>query len=267
PRPGPQPDPMPMLRAAGEAFARAGRSHGDDFRAALVQAIDDDVLSKTSYKANWLEDLFAQLKAWCEVGDPELAFEHAKLEKLHRQALAKGTKKAGAGRTPDSPLCDAVEDYAAALAKVAECREAAKTELLHRLRDDARRRLARQKQLLRVQTYDDLIDRVADALDSPHADALVARLRAQYRVALVDEFQDTDPRQWRIFHRTFGAASPEPALFLVGDPKQAIYRFRGGDVETYLDAVATAQEAPPLAHNFRSRPCVLQGIEALYAQA
>src|SRR5690606_24306912 len=148
------------------------------------------------------------------------------------------TSKAGAGRTPDSPLCDAVEDYAAALAKVAEYREAAKTGLLHRLRDDARRRLARQKQQLRVRTYDDLIDHVADALDGPRAEALVARMRAQYRVALVDEFQDTDPRQWRIFERVFGADSGDPALFVIGDPKQAIYGFRGGDVETYLDARA-----------------------------
>src|SRR5690606_37070170 len=139
--------------------------------------------------------------------------------------------------------------------------------LLHRLRDDARRRLHRHKQQARVQTFDDLIDRVADALEGEQGGALAARLRAQYRIALVDEFQDTDPRQWQIFSRVFGAGSPEPALFLIGDPKQAIYGFRGGDVETYLAACATAEKAPPLAHNFRSRPSVLESIQALYAQA
>src|SRR5690606_12519510 len=94
-----------------------------------------------------------------------------------------------------------------------------------------------------------------------------ARLRAQYRVALVDEFQDTDPRQWRIFERVFGADSGEPALFVIGDPKQAIYGFRGGDVETYLAARAVAEQAPPLSRNFRSRPSVLAAVDALYAQA
>src|SRR5690606_30304881 len=120
---------------------------------------------------------------------------------------------------------------------------------------------------LRLQTYDDLIDGVAGALDSDRGDALARNLRAQYAVALVDEFQDTDPRQWKIFDRVFGSGSDAPALFLVGDPKQAIYGFRGGDVHTYLAARATANEAPPLAHNFRSRPSVLAAIEALYAQA
>src|SRR5690606_15543400 len=62
-----------------------------------------------------------------------------------------------------------------------------------------------------------------------------------------------------------GAA--DPALFLIGDPKQAIYGFRGGDVHTYLAARATAEQAPPLGHNFRSRPSVLAAIDALYAQA
>src|SRR5690606_37296498 len=156
-----------------------------------------------------------------ERGDASARFHHDKLEQLHRDTLLKRTSKAGAGRTPDSPLCDAVEAYAAALATVERLREARQVALLHRLRDDARRRLHRHKQQARVQTFDDLIDRVADALEGEQGGALAARLRAQYRIALVDEFQDTDPRQWQIFIRVFGAGSPEPALFLIGDPKQA----------------------------------------------
>ena len=128
------------------------------------------------------------------------------------------------------------------------------------------------KRQRRLYTYDDLIDGVADALAGAHGTALARNLRAQYSVALVDEFQDTDARQWQIFDRVFGSGSNKldgsgPALFLVGDPKQAIYGFRGGDVHTYLAARATADEAPPLLHNFRSRPSVLAAIEALYAQA
>ncbi|MCP5972876.1 UvrD-helicase domain-containing protein, partial [Klebsiella pneumoniae] len=79
-------------------------------------------------------------------------------------------------------------------------------------------------------------------------------LRAQYAVALVDEFQDTDARQWRIFERVFGHAGGAPALFVIGDPKQAIYGFRGGDVHTYLAATRVAAAAPALDANFRSRP-------------
>ena len=261
------PDPGPMLRAAAQAFAEAARTHGDGFRDELLRAAEGKVLNAGSYKAEWIQDLFDQLARWCTRADAGTRFHHDKLGNLHRETLIKRTSKAGAGRTPDSPLCDAVEAYAQALAEADRLREGRKAALLHRLRDDARRRLARHKQVARVLTFDDQIDRVADALASPHGDALVERLRAQYRIALVDEFQDTDPRQWAIFDRVFGADSPEPALFLIGDPKQAIYGFRGGDVETYLAARATATMAPPLASNFRSRPSVLRGIEALYAQA
>lgn len=261
------PDPGPMLRAAAEQFAEAARTHGDGFRDELLRATESKVLKGGSYKAEWIHDLFDQLARWCTRADAGTRFHHAKLGNLHRETLLKGTSKAGTGHTPDSPLCDAVEAYTAALAEADRMREGRQTALLHRLREDARRRLHRHKRQAGVLTFDDQIDRVAEALDGEHGDALAARLRGQYRIALVDEFQDTDPRQWKIFNRVFGADSEDPALFLIGDPKQAIYGFRGGDVETYLAARQTAQEAPPLGHNFRSRPFVLQSIEALYAQA
>ncbi|MCR6664109.1 MAG: exodeoxyribonuclease V subunit beta [Luteimonas sp.] len=268
PAPAPSlPDPTPGLHAAGEALAAGVRAHGDDFRAALLAAVDGKVLHGGSYKREWIDALFDALDDWCAAGDPGLPFAHEKLPQLQRETLLLRTSKAGQGRTPDSPLCDAVAQHLAVWAQVEAWRESRRVALLHRLRDDARKRIALHKRQSRVQTYDDLIDRVADALDGPHADALAARLRAQYKVALVDEFQDTDPRQWRIFDRVFGAHGDAPALFVIGDPKQAIYGFRGGDVETYLDAKASADDAPPLSQNFRSRPSVLRAIEALYAQA
>ena len=260
-------DPTPQLHAAGDALADAFRAHGEDFRAALVDAIDAKVLHGGSYKVDWIQALFASLKNWCDAGNTAVPFEHAKLANLGRDTLLLRTSTKHPGRTPESPICDVVPPYLDALTALAEWQDARRVQLLHRLRDDARLRIARHKQRQRVQTYDDLIDRVADAVDGPHADALVAALRAQYRFALVDEFQDTDPRQWRIFERVFGAASGQPALFVIGDPKQAIYGFRGGDVETYLAAQAQAEPAPPLASNFRSRPSVLRAIAALYAQA
>jgi len=265
-------DPSPRLRRAGAALREAVIAQGDDFRAALLAAVEGKVLHGGSYRAEWIGALFDALRSWCDACDDAAPFSHAKLANLARDTLQARTSKSGAGRTPDSSICDAVPAYIDALDEVARFQDARRVELLHRLRGDARSRVARFKQQQRLQTYDDLIDRVADAVEGPQADALVAKLRAQYAVALVDEFQDTDARQWRIFDRTFGAASDRlhgqtPALFVIGDPKQAIYGFRGGDVETYLDARSTAQAAPPLASNFRSRPGVLRAIAALYAQA
>lgn len=263
------PDPLPALRAAAAALAAAFRDHGQDFRAALLAAVEGKVLNGQSYKAAWIEALFDALAAWCGRGDADEPFEDDRLERLLPESLAARTNKAHAGRTPDSPLCAAIAPYRAALAAAGAYREARRTRLLHRIRTEARERLALRKRERRVRSYDDLIDGLADALadDAPNADALARRLRAQYRVALVDEFQDTDPRQWRIFERVFGAGSDHPALFVVGDPKQAIYGFRGGDVETYLAARAQAQAAPALDRNFRSRPALLRAIAALYAEA
>lgn len=268
-------DPAPRLLASGEALAESFRAHGEDFRAAMVSAVENKVLSGTSYKAAWIAELFDALHDWCHAGARNVPFQHAKLANLKRDVLVDKTNKPRKGvawQTPDSPICDAIPAYLDALTAMAEWQDARRVELLHRLREDARQRVARAKRQQRVQTYDDLIDRVADAIDGPHAAELVQRLRAQYEVALVDEFQDTDARQWRIFDHVFGAASAAvhgqpPALFVIGDPKQAIYGFRGGDVETYLAARGTAHEAPPLSQNFRSRPSVLRAVSALYAQA
>jgi exodeoxyribonuclease V beta subunit len=83
-------------------------------------------------------------------------------------------------------------------------------------------------------TYDSMIENVCLALrEGPER---VALLRREYRYCLVDEFQDTDPLQWEIFRRAFLESGGTNPLYLIGDPKQAIYRFRGGDVYTYMEA-------------------------------
>ena len=260
-------EPPSGFRDAATALSLAFRNHGDGFRAALLAAIAGKVLHAASYKAEWIEALFAELGAWREAGDLDTPFEHPKLVNLRRETLLDKTNKAGIGRTPDSPFCDAVETYLEALAALAEWKTRRRVALLHRIRADARSRLAMLKRQRRIQTYDDMIDGVADAFSGDHGDALANALRGQYAVALVDEFQDTDARQWAIFDRVFGSGSPGPALFLIGDPKQAIYGFRGGDVHAYLAAADKAENAPSLSHNFRSRPSLLKAIGVLYANA
>ncbi|HSR64468.1 MAG TPA: 3'-5' exonuclease, partial [Xanthomonadaceae bacterium] len=191
------------------------------------------------------------------------------LDKLLPERLRAFCKDGLGDHAPRSRVFDALAAWLAAAGAHGHWRDARAIALLHRVRGEARARLAELKRVRRLQTFDDLIDGVADALDGAHGDALAAALRAQYRFALVDEFQDTDPRQWAIFRRVFGLAQADapPALFLVGDPKQAIYRFRGGDVHTYLGAEAVAERAPALDRNFRSRPGVLRAIATLYGNA
>ena len=96
----------------------------------------------------------------------------------------------------------------------------------------------RYKQERGLQSYDDLLTQVHAAIfQSENGPELVETLRRQYRVAIVDEFQDTDPVQWQIFERIFlQAPGKQHALIIVGDPKQAIYSFRSADVNAYLQA-------------------------------
>jgi hypothetical protein len=252
---------------AQAALQQAWNAHGEDFLDALAAAIDADVMNRNSYRQAWLADLRQWLQAFAH--DPWLAgAPHPKLEKLTATALATGTKKGNADRTPASaPMSQAVSHYLDALLALDGLLVRRRGNLLHRLRDEARTRLSLLKRQRRVQTYDDLIDGVADALAHDEAGTLVRQLRSQYAVALVDEFQDTDARQWAIFDAVFGSGSAQPALFVIGDPKQAIYGFRGGDVHTYLAAAKVAASAPALSHNFRSRPAVLRAVAALYANA
>ena len=92
----------------------------------------------------------------------------------------------------------------------------------------------------------------------------LSTLRHRYRIALIDEFQDTDPIQWRVM-RTIFAESPEHLLLIVGDPKQAIYGFRGGDLDTYLAARQQVQRRDVLVENFRTSAPLMKGLNTLMA--
>ncbi len=259
-------DPRALRDAVAQRLAEGVATHGETYRQQLRDALEEDILNKSSYKPDWIEPLFQHLLHWSRHPDATTEFDE-RLARLTLDALTDKTRKARAGSTPVSPLQPLIADYMQVLARCSEWRRQQSIVLLHQLRDEARQRLARHKQQYRVQTYDDLIDGVHAALAGEHGAQLAAQLRTQYRFALVDEFQDTDPRQWDIFRRVFAEPAESAALFLIGDPKQAIYGFRGGDVHTYLHARALAEQAPRLAHNFRSRPAVLRAIAALYANA
>ena len=256
------------LHDAVPQLQQAIASHGEEFRQALLAAVENKWLNGNSYKAGWINELFDQFRHWD--GEGPL---HEKAANLLPEKLLDRTSKAGAGKTPASPVQAPLAHWMQARQSLDNVLRAQSIGLLHTLREQARQRVQHLKSQRRLQTYDDLIEGVARALEGPRGDALVAQLRQQYAIALVDEFQDTDPRQWAIFRRVFGdseavqAAGKAPALFLIGDPKQAIYGFRGGDVHTYLEAKTRANVALMLDHNFRSRPCVLAAIDALYTHA
>ncbi|GAA3528972.1 RecBCD enzyme subunit RecB [Aeromicrobium flavum] len=132
-----------------------------------------------------------------------------------------------------------------------------------RFAEVVRRRLDQRKRELGLLDYDDLLRRLESVLEDPDSPARTL-MRARWRVVLVDEFQDTDPVQWNVLDRAFGGVA---TLVLIGDPKQAIYAFRGGDVHTYLRAAATATDRRTLPVNWRSDAPLVDALGATFAGA
>ncbi len=130
----------------------------------------------------------------------------------------------------------------------------------------AREALSQRKQEAKQQSYDDLISRLATALDGSSGHALANSVRKKFHVALIDESQDTDPLQWKIF-RTIFANSPTHRLYLIGDPKQAIYGFRGADVNTYLSAAEAATQKFSLDTNWRSETALVNAVNTIFESA
>jgi len=120
----------------------------------------------------------------------------------------------------------------------------------------------RRKQRRRIMSFDDLLSQLNDALEDPESPAR-ERMRARWSVVLVDEFQDTDPVQWSVLERAFGPGSPTHAIVLIGDPKQAIYAFRGGDIDSYLAAVAQTADRRTLGTNYRSDGPLVEALQVL----
>ena len=120
-----------------------------------------------------------------------------------------------------------------------------------------------RKASLAVQGFDDLLLNVRNALASNMGETLASALSERYPVALIDEFQDTDPIQYEIFSRIY--AQPSASLFLIGDPKQSIYSFRGADLHAYLAAAKdTDLNRHILDTNWRSDPSLIGAVNALY---
>lgn len=111
-------------------------------------------------------------------------------------------------------------------------------------------------------SFDELITRLNSSLKQSETKDLVNLLQDRFELALIDEFQDTDNDQWQIFSSLFG--TKKHSLYLIGDPKQAIYKFRGADIHTYFSARKKANNIYSLDKNYRSHPDLLSAVNNLF---
>ncbi|HEU5037959.1 MAG TPA: UvrD-helicase domain-containing protein [Nocardioides sp.] len=202
-----------------------------DSRARLVEDLDD-LVKET------VDDLYLRAFAFDEDGP---AFTHTEALAIARAAVG----------DPQARLEPAGEDRTTPAGRRVSFADAVRTEL------------DRRKRRLGILSYDDLLHQLADALRDEDG-AAAQRMRARWSIVLVDEFQDTDPVQWQVLDRAF---SGHATMVLIGDPKQAIYAFRGGDVTTYLQAAETATTKQTLSVNWRSDAPLLDSFQRLLAGA
>ncbi|HNC51845.1 MAG TPA: exodeoxyribonuclease V subunit beta [Accumulibacter sp.] len=249
------------------AFARARQLWGSDGAAPTATLLAGiGALNAITYHADAVHLAAAAWTRWLASGNPFPAPDAAasKAQLFSCEFMEHRKKK---GQTPPShPFFDAARDLLASHAAAERRLRTERLFLLRRMFDEAAAALRQQKRQQRVISFDDMLHNLAAALAASDLPWLAAALRSRFPVALIDEFQDTDPLQWAIFERIYGAAGSSAGgpLFLVGDPKQAIYSFRNADLHTYLTARRQADAPYTLRHNQRSTAALIEACNALF---
>ncbi|WP_432696778.1 exodeoxyribonuclease V subunit beta [Marinobacterium sp. YM272] len=250
-------------REALESAARAlWNSDNQAVESRLHEAVDRGALSKQVYKPDKLPEQLQAMLEWSrgEEGDRKLLdnFSSARLS-------AKTNKKFQPDGTPVHPAFDALTDLVEHLAAAPDLNPVRRHAALW-----VRERVEQNKRRVAKLGFDDLLTRLADALAQGEAGQRLARqIVQQYPVALIDEFQDTDPVQYQSFSSIYASEDPaRSALLMIGDPKQAIYAFRGADIHTYLRARRDcAGKLYTLGTNFRSSEAMVGAVNRLFEQA
>ena len=294
-------EPLDMPIAAREAawkavleeFERVWEEHREAF---LEEVRNGSWLNRGKYRAPRTESELVTITALIADPDPLLP-EPGLFGRYGATALADACKRGQV--LPENPLFAAFDRLEEASAELRAAFDGwlrrARREILDEAGESVRRRVLEDRRL----GYDDLLLELYRALRGEGGERLARRIRSEYPVALIDEFQDTDPVQAEVFLQIYGSAGGEGGgsargatddgaggesearlgsgagagragaggLFVVGDPKQSIYRFRGADVFAYLRARDAAHEHRSLDRNWRSMPALVEAVNAVFARS
>ncbi|WP_044871326.1 exodeoxyribonuclease V subunit beta [Pseudomonas sp. LFM046] len=212
-------------------------------------------------QARYFLPWFDKLRAWASGDDAALDLGGG-FTRLTPEGLAEAWK----GEPPKHPALEAMAILKDQLDNLPDPAEAA----LRHAAAWVRQRFDREKRQRAEMGFDDMLTRLDAALQSESGPRLAEVIRRQFPVALIDEFQDTDPLQYRIFDTLYEveANRDDCGLFMIGDPKQAIYSFRGADIHTYLRARrATLGRHYNLEKNFRSSQHMVDAVNNLFLRA
>ena len=233
-----------------------------ELREICLQGVASKTVDGRKMQARYFEPWFEKLSAWAADEDQEQLDLGTGFTRLTPDGMAEAWK----GVAPQHPGLDAMPGLKAALDALPSPDAAVLQHAAHwvsvRFEEEKRRRAE--------MGFDDMLLRLDSALQADGGDRLATLIREQFPVALIDEFQDTDPVQYRIFETIYRIEDncPDTGLFLIGDPKQAIYAFRGADIYTYLRArQATAGRLHTLDTNFRSSHAMVKAVNHVFERA
>ena len=189
---------------------------------------------------------------------------HGCLQKLSADYLSKKTNKGQ--KTPRHAIFDISQQMLERSASLEESLNRYLSGLKKEFMERARVDFPGLKRKKNVLYFDDLLSRAYEALRASGGDRLADILRNQYQAVLVDEFQDTDPVQFAILQSVFSKREKQTdrALFYIGDPKQAIYSFRGADIYAYLRAAKSVDHQYTMQYNWRSEASLINAVNVLF---
>ncbi|MBJ3813825.1 exodeoxyribonuclease V subunit beta [Shimwellia pseudoproteus] len=236
--------------AAIEAIKQQWR----DAAAEIAGIISESGVDKRSFSSRNLPNWLNKVADWVDQQTTDYVVPEA-LGKFAQSFLDEKTKK---GAPPQHALFRAIDRF---LKQPLTLRDL----VIARAMAEIRYTVAREKRRRGELGFDDMLSRLDEALRQPAGDALAAAIRQRFPAAMIDEFQDTDPQQYRIF-RHIWLNHPEAALLLIGDPKQAIYAFRGADIFTYMKARSEVTAHYTLDTNWRSAPGMVDSVNRLFSQ-
>ena len=215
-------------------------------------------LSRRSYNTSRLAKWIEQVNAWAN-DSRDYVLNETLMSYFTQSALG---EKCEEGASPFiAPIFAELEERASALMSPDLLRRV----ILYHYRQGLQQKLLDYKLNHQEKSFDDLLRLFCEALQGPQGNELAEMIRFQYPFAMIDEFQDTDSQQYAIFSKIY-RDNPEKntGFIMIGDPKQAIYRFRGADIFTYLKASDEAQSRFELTKNYRSEKNLVDGVNALF---
>ena len=232
-----------------DALKAQWRDNQDDFLA----LISDSDVNKRSYTKKSLPTWLEAVNTWAATETTGYDYPD-KLGKFAQNVLFEKTPK---GTAPQHSVFEAIEAFLANPISL-------KAPLLAHAIEHCRVMLAKAKNQKQWLSFDDLLTQLSASIDTDETALLTERIRTLYPVAMIDEFQDTDTLQYSIFSRIY-LDNPECGLFMIGDPKQAIYGFRGADIFTYIKARNQVSAHYTLGTNWRSSADMVLAVNQIFA--